>query len=174
MPLTPLSRRLEAAVVDARLDPGFLVVRFAPRSGRREIEDCIPLGPPGELDVVRGVGRLLRVLRAARLKPPNDPYALGAQPQRAVELVQRCRGAVVLLRVAVRIERVLTVWTDEGVDHIGGIVDVEQNARGLSIRRRRSPREVRIPRRRLVRFATTTAESPEVLSVEIPRRIPLR
>ena len=157
--------------MDAQPDGLCIVVRFSPRrGGSAELEDRIPLGPPEELPAVRGVGRLLRILRAGRIQPPPSPYELETDPEAAAELVRRCRGSVVTLEIAQRVERVLTVWTDAGVDRIRGVVDVEENREGLSVRRRGALGVLRIPRSSLVRFSVTSSSFPEVVDIEVPSR----
>jgi hypothetical protein len=167
----PQTRRLESVVVDAETDGSALVVHFAPIGGiPKDIADRILLGPRGELSAVHGVGRLLRILRAGRIRPPRDPYALAADLSEAVVLVQRCRGAHVWLHVKRRVERVLTVWTDAGVDRIGGVVDFAEDEDGLWVRRIGGQSVLRIPRGSLIRYRATSEEHPEVVSIEVPMR----
>ncbi|MEE2704435.1 MAG: hypothetical protein VX614_10485 [Myxococcota bacterium] len=164
-------QRIQATVVDAEADGFFLRVRFAPIRGTpAEIEDSIRLGPRGDLEAVHGVGRLLRILRSARIRAPRDPYALADAPQFALSLLQRCRGALVCLHLRRRIRRGITVWTESGVDRIPGILDFGEDVEGLWIRRLGGQSLLRIPRARLIRYATTSENSPEVISVEVPSR----
>ena len=101
-----------------------LVVHYEPTLGSPgQIDDRIALGPRGEMAAVNGIGRLLRILRAGRIQPPRDPYALASSPEEAAALINRCRGARVRLKVARRLDRVLTVWTEAGVDRIREVVD---------------------------------------------------
>jgi len=163
--------RLEATIVDAETDGFFLCVRFAPVRGTpAEIEDLIRLGPRGDLDAVHGVGRLLRILRSARIRAPRDPYALADAPHDAVSLIRRCRGARVCLHLRRRIRRGITVWTESGVDRIAGILDFGEDAEGLWIRRSGGQNLLRIPRTSLIRYSATSEKSPEVISVEVPSR----
>jgi len=132
-----------------------LLLHYTPLRGQaREIEDFICLGPRGELSAVQGVGRLLRILRAGRVSPPADPYALDDEIEQAVELVERCRGARVQLRVARRMERTLTLWTESG--------DL------LTVRRHGAQTLLQIPRRQLIRYAPSTREYLEVVSLDLP------
>ncbi len=96
----PPINKLSCIVGGAQATGTLLRVFFVPLRGYpREIEDRVPLGPAGEIATVKGIGRLLRVFRAGRVRVPPDPYQLGADPQRAAELVLRCQGARVELRV---------------------------------------------------------------------------
>ena len=168
-------QRLDATVLDADTDGLFVRVRFVPVRGTpAEIEDLIRLGPRGELEAVHGVGRLLRILRAARIQAPRDPYALADAPGDAVSLLQRCRGAHVCLHLRRRIQRGLTVWTESGVDRIAHVMDFGEDAEGLWIRRPGGQRVLRIPRATLIRYSASSKSSPVVISVEVPSQSRLR
>ncbi len=175
MALSPLVRTIPAVVVAAETDGATLRVRFAPTSGNpNEIEDRIPFTPPGALAAVNGIGRLLRILRAGRIQIPQDPYKLGTQPEKALGLVRRCCGTLVHLQVTRRLERILTVWTDAGVERIRGVVDYTEEPDGLMVRRRGGQSVLRIPRKTLIRFSPSSREYFKVLSVEAPPRFRLR
>jgi hypothetical protein len=162
---------VEAILVDAQADGAALVLRFEPlRGDRTPIEDRIRLDPPGEMPMVQGVGRLLRLLRAARVKGPENPYALAEDPDAAVALVRRCEGTRVTLHVTQRIERTLSVWTESGVERIGGVVDFGEDVDGLWVRRRGGQSILRVPRRTIIRFSCSSQRRPEIVSVEGPTR----
>ncbi len=154
-----------------RADGATLVVRFQPRSGAlREIEDRLALAPRGEMSTLYGVGRLLRILRAGRVSPPPAPYDLGTDPERAVELVRRCIGAVVELHVRRRWERELILWTEDGVQSIPGVLDCIDQGDALAVSRRNGAATMRIPRAQIVRFDLRSLEGLEIVSVEVPAR----
>ena len=68
---------MSAVLCGAEQDGDLLVLRFAPRGGHaREIEDRVPLSDHGDMGTVHAVGRVLRLLRAARVRAPRDPYQL--------------------------------------------------------------------------------------------------
>ena len=170
-----MRRKLRCVVVGAEPDGATLRVCFATLRGYpSELEDRVPLGPPGAIAAVKGIGRLLRIFRAGRVRLPPDPYALGVEPERAAELVLRCQGALVDLEVERRIERTLTVWTDTGVETIVGVLDYREDSEGLSIQRTGGSAVLKIARENLIRFAPSSSERLEVISVEIPPRNHLR
>jgi hypothetical protein len=123
---------------------------------------------------VKGIGRVLRILRAGRVRIPNDPYTLGDDPERAATLVLRCQGSSVALTLGRRIERMLTVWTESGVEQIHGVIDYAEDSEGLSVRRKGGQSTLTIPRHSLIRFAPSSTDYFEVISVDIPAGSRLR
>lgn len=162
-------------MVSTDVDGNVLYVRFEPLRGLpSQIEDRIPLGLPVDVTAVHGIGRLLRILRAARVRIPCDPYKFAADAARVTQLTRRCIGAVVLLRVARRIERILRVWTESGVHRIRGVVDYEEVGDDLVVHRRGGQSVLRIPRRGLIRYSPSSTEYFEVQSIEVPHPFRLR
>ena len=152
-----------------------VIVRFAPRRGHpAEIEDRIRVAPHGEMSAVYGVGRLLRILRAARVRAPEDPYSSCADPERAAELLMKCRGTIVDLHVARRYDRGLTLWTESGVERIGGVVDYVETSDALQVRRRGGRSVMHIAKDSLIRYELTSEEFYEVTSIEAAAPFPLR
>lgn len=148
-------------------------MRFvAPASIVHELVDRLDFAPRGSLAAVRGVGRLLRLLKAARIRPPERPYDLDENLDEAVRLVERCRGAEIGLLVRPRFERALTLWRETGVQRIERVVDFREDRESLSILtrgRRGGQTEQRIPRHELVRYVVSTSEVYEVAAVESTR-----
>jgi hypothetical protein len=169
------TRKIDANVLRADADGAGVVVRYAPVRGTLpEIVDRITLGAPDDVAAVNGVGRLLRLLRAARIKAPRDPYTLGDDPEATAELLRHCQGTRVTLHVAQRFERELVIWTEDGVSRIDRVLDVTEEPDGLSVRRRGGDSLLRIARHSLIRFTVNTREFSEVVSVEIPTKASLR
>jgi hypothetical protein len=163
----PVRRKLPAVFCAAELDGDQLVLRFRPRGGHPpEIEDRIALGEGGQLATVYGIGRLLRLMRAARKRPPADPYALAHDHPRALELVRRCLGAEVQLHVHKRLRRVLTLWTESGIEQIHGLVDYRESPQGLSILRSGGRSTLQVSRHELIRFEASTEDDYVVIAVE--------
>lgn len=171
MALRPLARRIAAVVTDTRAELDSLVVRYAPvRGWPSELTDRIALAPDGELAYVAGVGRWLRMLRAARVRIDGDPYQICRDVARAAELARRCIGTTLELVVARRLERTLTLWTDSGVQHLGAVIDFAESGDGLLIRRRGGGPLLHVSRETLIRFESSAQERLEVVSVDVPRR----
>ena len=144
-------------------------MRFAPVSGRPpQIEDQIRFGPDGDLEVVNGVGRFVRILRIGRIRAPANPFELYRNLERAGSLIRCCAGTVVRLRVCRRLERVLTVWTEEGVDRIAHVLDFAEEDDALAIQRRGGQSVLRIPRASLIRYESSSSERLEIVAIEPP------
>ena len=167
---TPIRRKLVAALSGVELEGDRIVLAFEPRAGRpARIEDRVRLARPGELATVYGVGRLIRLLRAARMRVPRDPYALALDRARALELLRKCLGTEVLLHVDRRLKRVLTLWTESGVERVDDLVDYAEDADFLSVRGRGGGAPLRISKRDLVRYETGAEDAYVVVSIESVR-----
>jgi hypothetical protein len=163
--------RLACEVAGARADADAVIVQLVELGrARREIEDRVMLPRGDGVATVRGVGKLLRILRAGRVRAPSEPYVLAGDPGAWAELVRRCRGATVIAVVSRRIERALTVWTDAGVDRFDGVVDWMEDDLGLRLRRDAGGSWLRIPRESLIRWSSLANEVPIVISVDVPAR----
>lgn len=162
-----LERKLSAVISGASVEGLGLSVRYSTvRGAARELSDYFQLGPRGELPAVHGVGRFLRLLRAGRISAPEDPYALDDDLEQAALLVNRCRGAAVSLLVRTRFERSLTVWTEAGVDEFRRVIDFYEDDDGLAIRRLGGHSILHVPKQTLIRYAPSSHEYDEVISVE--------
>jgi hypothetical protein len=102
---------------------------------------------------------------------PGDPYEICRDPVRALELLRRCIGSVVVLSVARRIERSLTLWTDSGVEHVDAVIDFVEGADGLMVRRRGGGPLMHIARESLIRWESGARERLEVVAVDAPSRV---
>jgi hypothetical protein len=168
---SPVVRKLDACIAGAEPAPPGVLVRFTARRGAtRELCDLIPLLPEGTLSAVYGVGRVLRLLRAGRIRAPADPRQLGRDLAAAAALVDRCRGAPVILGVRRRLERAITVWTETGVERIERVVDFREEAGGLAIWRQGAHSALRLPRERIIRYTTSVTDALDILSIEAPPR----
>lgn len=171
MAFGPETRRLLAVVSAVEAEPEALLVRYAPGRGvALEIEDRLRLGPPGGVAAIYGVGRWLRILRAARVHVADDPYEVCRDTARALALLERCVGASVMLSVARRMERSLTLWTDSGIERIDGVIDFVESTDGLTVRRRGGGPLLHVPRESLIRYESGARERLEVVSVDAAMR----
>ena len=161
-----LTKKLACVVSGAETDGASVLVRYSPVRGQAtEIEDRIVFVPAGEVETIASVGRFLRILRAGRVRAPADPYGMHDDLEKVAELVCRCRGAAVEVSVRQRFERVLSVWTESGVERISGVLDFQEEADALAVRRRGGQSVLRIPRASLIRYESTTRERLEVTAI---------
>jgi hypothetical protein len=161
----PLIRNLTCTVSSAEVDGTRVRVRFKPMRGS-EVSDWIAFEPRGEPQVVNSVGRFIRILRAGRIAPPKDPYGLGASPDEAARLLQQCSGTKLKLKLRQRIEQTLRVWTESGIDRFDRVIEVQESADALVVRRTGGRSALRIPRASMVRYELQTNERLEVISIE--------
>jgi hypothetical protein len=165
--LGPSQKKLLCTVSGVEVDGTELQVRYSPIRGHPgPIQDSIRFLPAGDPAVVRGVGRFLRILRAGRIRAPAAPYALWDDMELAASLARRCQGARVVLTVQRRTERMLTVWTEEGVEHIPYVLDFEESGDQLVVRRRGGLSALYLPRQRVVRYEASSSQRLEVVSLE--------
>ncbi|MGH6690439.1 MAG: hypothetical protein ACREF4_07155 [Gammaproteobacteria bacterium] len=169
--MRPPRESVECEIAGATAEADAVVVRYLTRDRlSREIEDRVMLAGADEIATIRGVGKLLRILRAGRVQPPRHPYALARSPESWAQLLERCRGSTVIARLARRVESALIVWTESGVVRFDGVVDFREDELGLRLRRGGGGAWLRIPRASLIRWSNDTREVPIVISVEVPAR----
>jgi hypothetical protein len=65
-----------------------------------------------------------------------------------------------------RLTRVLTIWTESGVQRIRGLLDCIETADGLAVLRREGRGTLHVSRRDLIRYETTTEEDFVVAAIE--------
>ncbi len=166
-------RRLAAVFeeVEPISDPPALRLAFrptGPRAPEERVEDRADLDAALSLESAMGIGKVLRLLRAARLVAPRDASVLLGDPERAAALLSRALGTAVMLDVRTRATVRFTAWTDQGVESIPDVADVMEDASGFLVRRRGHRLPVRIPRDQVVRQQTRTERWLEVVSIERP------
>jgi hypothetical protein len=159
------SRRVRAVLssVSPTLVRGLPALRlgFAPDPGRSlpdRIEDLAALGPELDLDSVRGVGKVLRLLRAARLAAPDDP--------RRLLRLERALGTPVVLHLRSRPRLRFRAWTETGIEEVEDVAEVVEEIDAYWIRRHGGLLPLRIPRDRIVRTSTERETRFEVLHIE--------
>jgi hypothetical protein len=152
-------------VTDGRVG---LVLGFRPtgRIGIDHIEDFADLGPELTVPAVAGVGKVLRILRAARIAGPSDPHALVGQPEQASDLLQRALGTAVRIAFRERSRLRFTAWTDDGVEEVRDVVDVREAEEAYIVYRRGARFPLRFDREAVVRHQTELERWFEVVDIE--------
>lgn len=144
---------------------------FRSRSPRFEvdrIDDFADLGPALTVPAVAGLGKVLRILRAARIAAPRDPLRLIGDAKGASALLERALGTPLVLEVRPRSDLRFTAWTEAGVETVDHVADVIEGDDAYLVVRRGGRFPVRLERDRVVRQRTRVERWYEVLGVERP------
>lgn len=146
-----------------------LALGFRPESSRFEvdrIEDYASLGPELCVPAVDGLGKVTRILRAARLANPEDPHALLGKPEIAVSLLRRAVGTTLRLQLRPRTSISFKAWFDDGVQTIDRVSEVIESPEAYYVKRHGGRFPVRIPREELIRHQTETRHWFEITGIE--------
>ena len=167
------SRRVRAVFrsVSPTLVKGIPALRlgFEPTPGRGlpdRIEDLAALGPELDLDSVRGIGKVLRLLRAARLSAPDDPRRLLGRVHATCGRLERALGTPVMLHLRSRVRVRFRAWTEAGVEEVEDVAEVVEETDAYWVRRQGGLLPVRLPRNQVVRTLTERETCFEVLHIE--------
>jgi len=167
------SRRLVARFVEAlpqgreasigvclRFDP------LRPRPDDGPMEDWAELGPTLTVPAVRGLGKVLRLLRAARIAAPRDPLGLVGRADHAAELLGRAAGLEVRLEVTPRTRLRFLAWTERGVETVHDVEDVIEEPDAWLVRRLRGRFPLRFERAAVIRQRVESERWHEILDIE--------
>jgi hypothetical protein len=137
-----------------------------PRLGIGRIEDFAMLGPEFDVPAVGGLGKVLRILRAARIATPADGAALVDREQEAALLLERAIGTPLQLELRPRSRVRFTAWTDAGVETVEDVTDVLEAPDAYLVMRRKGRFPIRVPRSSVVRQRTECERWYEVMAIE--------
>lgn len=145
-----------------------LLLTFRPtgRLGIDRIEDFADLGPELTVPAVAGVGKVLRILRAARIAGPADPLTLVGHAHEASALLERAVGTAVRLAFRERSRLRFAAWTEDGVEEVLDVVDVREAEDAYVVYRRGARFPVRFDRDEVVRHRTELERWFEVVDIE--------
>ena len=172
-----LRRRVSASLVSVRPFRGDrqgesevgLRLRFQPLRSRtvlEPIDDFASLGPDYCIPSVAGLGKVLRILRAARIAPPADAADLLGREAETALLLQRALGAEMVLELRARSTVRFTVWTMDGVESVDGVSEVVEGPEAFTIFRSGGRLPMRIDRDRVVRQQTESRRWYEVVAID--------
>ncbi|MCH7708986.1 MAG: hypothetical protein IH884_10890, partial [Myxococcales bacterium] len=146
-------RRILARFVDATpvLDDHRVgaLLSFEPERSRiivDRIEDFAELGPALTVPAVAGLGKVLRILRAARIALPNDPLQLVGKVSDCIALLQRAVGTRLQIEVRPRTCLRFRVWTEQGSRRIDNVQEVIEDKYGFLVRLRNGAPSIHVPR----------------------------
>jgi len=146
-----------------------VVLSFQPRSGRLgvgRIDDWADLGPEFDIPAIDGVGKVLRVLRAARIVAPKDPLELLGCEERAARLLARAVGTVLRLAFRRRSRLRFVAWTEQGIETVNDVAEVQEHDDAYLVMRRGGRFPVRFERHAVVRQRREFENWYEVLDIE--------
>ena len=168
-PRQRISARFTAAT-PLRLNGGVgISLRFRPevrRSGLDCIDDYADLGPALTVPAVAGLGKVLRILRAARIAAPPDPLDLVGRERETAKLLARAVGTRLRLELRPRFRLRFEVWTEQGVEVLNDVAEVREEEDAYVVRRRNARFPVRFERAAVVRQRTEAEHWHEVLDIE--------
>ena len=166
-------RRLVARFVEAvpqRRDASVGVwLRFDPLRPRPEdgpMEDWADLGPALTVPAVNGLGKVLRLLRAARIAAPRDPLGLVGRADHAAELLGRAAGLEVRLEVVPRTRLRFLAWTERGVETVHDVEEVIEEPDAWVVRRLRGRFPLRFERGAVIRQRIESERWHEILDIQ--------
>ncbi len=144
-------------------------LRFRPLSGSLgvdSVDDYADLGPELTPSAVRGLGKVLRILRAARIVTPPEPLDLVGHETAAADLLARAVGTSLRLELRPRVRRRVRIWTDRGVEILDDVLEVRELEDAYLVHRRHARFPVRFDRASVIRHQTETEHWHEVLEIE--------
>jgi hypothetical protein len=130
------------------------------------IEDFADLGPEMCVPSVAGLGKVLRILRAARLAVPAKQEAFLGEPLRVAEKLERAFGVSLSLKLRDRSRIRFTAWTEDGVETINDVAEVLEAPDAYFVTRRSGRFPVRVPRSTVVRQLTECERWFEVVDIQ--------
>jgi hypothetical protein len=130
------------------------------------IDDFACLDETLSVESALGVGKVLRLLRAARIAAPPEANSLQGDPTRAASLLERALGTRVRLEVRPRARVRFTVWTESEVESVSDVAEVLEDESAYLILRLGGRFPVRLLRENVVRQRTESETWYEVVSIE--------
>lgn len=146
-----------------------VLLGFLPESPRFEadrIEDYAILGPEMCVPAVEGLGKVTRILRAARLAAPGDTQILLGKPELAVELLTRGLGTRLRLTLRPRNSVSFKAWFEDGVKTIDRVAEVVESPAAYFVMRQGGRFPIRISRSELIRHQTESHRWFEITDIQ--------
>ncbi|MEE8580389.1 MAG: hypothetical protein V3T33_02270 [Myxococcota bacterium] len=169
----PALRRVQAtltSVTSVHNEAGRgVLLSFRPNRGRLGvecIEDFAQLGPEFDLAAVDGLGKVLRILRAARIALDGDPRLLIEGHHEVTTLLERAVGTPLRLALRPRSRIRFKAWTEDRVETVDDVVQVHEASDAFLVVRHRGRFPVRVPRESVVRHQTECERWYEVVGIE--------
>lgn len=152
-----------------RADLSGMELRFHPlRShlGVEHLDDFAAIGPELCIPAVTGLGKILRILRAARIAAPHEPVDLLGQDLLVAELLERAVGTHLALGVRPRSRIHFNAWTEDGLEVFKDVHEVIETPDEYLVVRKKGRFPARVPRETLLRQQTDCERWFEVMEIE--------
>lgn len=147
------------------------VLRFDPLTGRLgtdRIEEWVELGPDRSVEATVGIGKVLRILRVARVAIAGSVEDLVEDPEHLFELLERAQGTELRLILRRRSRLHFLVWTEEGLERVEDVSEVEETDDAYVARPRGARFPRRFPRESVIRQKTETERWLEIVEILRP------
>lgn len=158
-----------APEVEGEPAPCAVVLHFRPDRARLEVEqvdDHASLGPELDIPAVAGLGKVMRILRAARVSAGGDIESILGRRDHILELLARASGTMLVLELRPRSRVRFTAWTDAGVETVDDVNEVLEAPDAWLVTRQRGRFPIRVPRDAVIRQRTDCERWYEVLEIE--------
>jgi hypothetical protein len=133
-----------------------------------EVHDWADLGPEHTLEAARGLGMLIRLLRAVRLASPRPAEVWLGQPEDVAARLATATSTPVVLEVEPRFRLHFTAWTEDETIEVPDVREVESDDTGFLVRRIGGGLPVRVPRDAVLRHRTERRRWLQVVGIERP------
>ena len=146
-----------------------VLLGFRPDNPRFEvdrIEYYASLGPELCVPAVDGLGKVKRILRAARLAAPSESHALLGEPGLAADLLLRAVGTALHLTLRPRSSISFKAWFEDGVKTIDRVAEVVESPDAYFVMRQGGRFPVRVSRSDLIRHQTESHRWFEITAIE--------
>jgi hypothetical protein len=155
----------------AREEPAFvrLQLHFRPERRRADVDRIdteAAIGPGLDIPTVAGLGKVVRILRAARIAHPADIEELAGREELLLGLLERAVGTSLAVELRPRSRMRFTAWTESGVEIVEDVTEVLEAPDAYLVMRRSGRFPVRVPREEVVRQQTELERWYEVTDIE--------
>jgi hypothetical protein len=164
MPLPPDAPAAQEETPGLRLQ-----LQFRPERRRADVDRIdteAAIGPQLDIPSVAGLGKVVRILRAARIAHPSDIEELAGREDQLLDLLRRAVGTSLAVELRPRSRMRFTAWTESGVETVDDVTEVLEAPDAYLVMRRSGRFPVRVPRENVVRQQTELERWYEVTDIE--------
>ncbi len=163
-PLPPSAPAVQEGPNGLRLE-----LHFRPERRRADIDRIdteAAIGPELDIPTVAGLGKVVRILRAARVAHPGDIDELAGREDLVMDLLGRAVGTPLAVELRPRSRLRFTAWTESGIETVDDVLEVHESPDAYLIVRNRGRFPVRVPRDQVIRQQTDCERWYEVTEIE--------